>query len=118
VSMKKWKFRIRHIIESIERAQSFIQGMTLDTFRNDEKTAYAIITCFANIGEAAKLVPEPIKDAHPEIPWAQMTRMRNILVHEYDRIDLEVVWRTVEEDLASLVPRLLHVLETHPESEK
>lgn len=118
MSMKRWKFRIRHIIENIERAQTFIQGMTFDAFRNDEKTVYAIVTCFANIGEAAKLVPQTIKDAHPEIPWAQMTRMRNILVHEYDRVDLETVWRTVEEDLVSLVPRLLHMLEACPESEK
>ncbi len=107
---RDWAFRVRHIIENIERAQGFVRGMSYQVFCEDEKTAFAAVTCFSIIGEAAKLVPPKVKSAYPEIPWGQMIRMRNVLVHEYDRIDMEVVWSTIKEDLPSVLPKLKEVL--------
>ncbi len=108
---RDWAFRIRHIIENIERVQGFVHGMSYEAFCADEKTAFAVVTCFSIIGEAARLVPQEVKRAHPEIPWNQMTRMRNVLVHEYERIDLEIVWGTSKEDLPAVLPKLKGVLD-------
>lgn len=110
---KNWAFRVHHLIENIERVQGFVRGMSYEAFCGDEKTIFAAITCFSIIGEAAKLVPPEIKNAHDEIPWSQMTRMRNVLVHEYDHIDMEVVWSTIKEDLPSVLPKLKQLLDQH-----
>ena len=107
----QWKFRVRHIIENIQRVDSFVQGMSCERFCADERTVFAVVTCFSIIGEAARLVPKTIKDAYPEVPWSQMTRMRNVLVHEYDRIDLGMVWSTITDDLPGLTKKLQRVLE-------
>jgi uncharacterized protein with HEPN domain len=110
---RDWRDRIRHIIENIERVQGFIQGMSCESFCADEKTSFAVVTCFSIIGEAARLVPQQVKETHSDIPWNQMTRMRNLLVHEYERIDPQILWRTVNEDLAQLLPKIRALFESH-----
>ena len=105
-----WKFRIRHVIENIERIQGFVRGMSYSAFCEDEKTVYAVVCAFSVIGEAARLVPEEVKKSYPKVPWNSMTRMRNALVHEYDRIDLQIVWGTIHEDLPLVVPLLEKIL--------
>ncbi len=62
------------------------------------------------IGEAARSLSETLRQSHPEVPWAQIGAMRNILVHEYFDVDLEEVWVTVERDLPSLKGTLQHIL--------
>ena len=70
---------------------------------------------FTIIGEAARQIPLDIQRKHPEIPWALMQGMRNILVHEYDAVKLEVVWRTIQQDLASLAGPLQRLVQEEPE---
>ena len=68
------------------------------------------------IGEAAQRLSPELRDAHPEVPWAQIAAMRNILVHAYFRIDLEEVWSVVSRDLPVLQPQIKAILdELHPE---
>jgi uncharacterized protein with HEPN domain len=55
------------------------------------------------VGEAAKRMSDEFKAAHPDIPWRQMAGMRDILVHAYDHVDLDEVWRVVAEDLKELI---------------
>ncbi len=108
---KDWAFRVRHLVENIERVQGFVRGMSYEAFSADAKTVFAAVTCFSIIGEAAKLIPPEVKTAHDEIPWSQMTRMRNVLVHEYDRVDTEIVWSTIKADLPSVLPKLRQLLD-------
>ncbi|MBI4558273.1 MAG: DUF86 domain-containing protein [Candidatus Hydrogenedentes bacterium] len=102
-------------MDNIARIEVFIRGMTYATFCADDKTAFVVVTCFSIIGEAARLIPEDIKSAHPNVPWNQMIRMRNVLVHEYDKIDLEIVWSTATKDLPVVLPKLKAVLEASVE---
>ena len=76
--------------------------MDYDTWKNDRKTIDAVIRNLEIIGEAATHVPSDQQDKYQEIPWLQMKGMRNILVHEYFGIDVEVLWKTIEEDLPLL----------------
>lgn len=108
---EKWKFRLRHILESMEKIQRYTAGMTFDSFRTDEKTVDAVINNLLIIGEAARHIPEAVQATSTEIPWPLMRGMRNVLVHEYDRINLPVVWKTVQDDLPPLAPLLRKVLE-------
>lgn len=108
---KKWKFRLRHIIESIERIEEYTQGMSYEDFRRDQKTIDAVVRNFMIIGEAARIVTEYVKDKYPDVPWQIMSGMRNILVHEYDRVEVEVIWDTIRTDLPTVVEPLQKIID-------
>lgn len=108
---KKWKFRLRHILEAIERIEEYTHGMDCDDFRGDQKTIDAVVRNFLIIGEAARLVIEHVQETYPDIPWQVMSDMRNVLVHEYERVKAEVIWDTIRTDLPALVPLLRKVLD-------
>lgn len=67
------------------------------------------------IGEAARRVSEPFRDAHPEIPWKHIIGNRNVLAHNYDDIVQEVLWTTATRDVPRLAVALLALLPTQPE---
>ncbi|MDO8636299.1 MAG: DUF86 domain-containing protein [Dehalococcoidia bacterium] len=109
---RKWKFRLRHIIEAIGRISSYIWGMNFEQFKADPKTVDAVIRNFLIIGEAARHIPPEVERDHTQAPWGRMRAMRNILVHEYESIDLKIVWDTAKSDLPLVVPLLQAVLES------
>jgi uncharacterized protein with HEPN domain len=89
-------------------ARHFTAGMTKGQFLSDRKCQFAVIRCIEVIGEAAKRLSQDARERFPQIPWSQMARMRDLLIHAYDRIVLDEVWTTVRTDL----PTLISVLET------
>ena len=90
------------ISESILKIRTFIQDFTYEEFCEDEKTQYAVIRALEIIGEAAKQIPEAVTNHYSSIPWQDIIRMRDKLIHHYFGIDLEVVWNTLNEDLNNL----------------
>jgi uncharacterized protein with HEPN domain len=98
------------MLENAELALNFIQGMDYDEFFEDEKSKYAVMRALEVIGEAARQVPETVRDSNPEIPWREITGMRNKLMHEYFGANMKVVWRTVQEDLPTIIPLLKKML--------
>ncbi len=81
------------MLENAEKALSFVEGLDYDGFCKDDKAMYAVIRAFEIIGEAARQIPEDVRDANPEIPWREITGMRNKLTHEYFGVNTKVVWR-------------------------
>ncbi|BDG59752.1 hypothetical protein caldi_08420 [Caldinitratiruptor microaerophilus] len=77
----------------------------------------AVVHCIQITGEAARNVSADFRQAHPEIPWADMIGMRNRVVHEYLGVDLDVVWSTVRTDLPRLVRVIDRLLQPGPELE-
>lgn len=101
---------LRDMLENAEKALSFVEGMDYDDFCNDDKAMYAVIRAFEIIGEAARQVPEKIREANPKIQWREIAGMRNKLTHEYFGVNTKVVWRTIEEDLPVIIPVLKKIL--------
>jgi uncharacterized protein with HEPN domain len=98
------------ILESIDKIEEFTKGLTLVRFSVDEKTQLAVVKSLEIIGEAVKKIPFSLKKKHPDIPWRQISGMRDKLVHEYFGINIKVVWKTVVEDIPPLKPLLSRVL--------
>ena len=80
-------------------------------FAADERTIDAVVRNLIVIGEAAGHVPEDVVAASPQIPWARMRGMRDLAVHEYFGIDVNVLWDTVTVNLPALLPLLRELLE-------
>jgi uncharacterized protein with HEPN domain len=83
------------MLENAEKALSFVKGLDYEGFRKDDKAMYAVIRAFEIIGEAARQIPEDIREKNPDIQWREIAAMRNKLTHEYFGVNTEVVWRTV-----------------------
>ena len=97
---------LNDILSAAEKAIEFINGMSPSDLESDEKTEYAVIKALEIVGEAARRVPDSFRDSHPQIPWREMSGMRDKLVHDYFGVNLEVVWKTIHEDLPPLVATL------------
>jgi len=104
-----WDY-VMDIAESIEDVQVFVRGYSFDDFNRDKKTIYAVVRAIEVIGEAAKNIPEFIKNKYPNIPWKDMAGMRDKLIHAYFGVDLEVLWKTVQQDLPLLKEMISEIL--------
>ena len=71
-------------------------------FLNDKKTVRATIRSLEIIGEAVKKLPKEITDNYPEIPWRSIAAMRDILIHEYFGVNMNLVWNTIQKELLPL----------------
>jgi uncharacterized protein with HEPN domain len=104
---RSWEFRIDDIIEAIDKIERYTHGIDFASWQNDEKTVDAVIRNLEVIGEASSHLPSEVQEQYEDVPWDMMKGIRNILAHEYFGVDLEIVWKTVKEDLPILKKRLL-----------
>ncbi len=93
--------RLQHILEAIERIESYTKSGS-ETFFTNSMVQDAVVRNIQIIGEASRALSDEFKAAHPEIPWREIAGSRNMLVHEYFRVDLEIVWTDVQAGLARL----------------
>ena len=101
---------IRDILDALDKVTIFIQDVDWQAFKNDEKTQFAVVRALEIMGEAAKKVPEPLRHRFPDVPWKNLAGMRDKLIHDYFGISLEVVWRTVNDDIPIIRPALVAML--------
>jgi uncharacterized protein with HEPN domain len=101
---------LEDIVSAARKAQAFVAGMSYEAFATDEKTAFAVVRALEIIGEAAKRVPQDVRDKCPQTPWRSMSGIRDKLIHDYISVNLEIVWKTVAEDLPVLLPQIESLL--------
>ena len=95
---------VQDIYDAMEAAENFVAGLTLDDFREDVKTQYAVIRALDIIGEASKNVPDDVRRKYPSVPWKDLAGIRDKLIHAYFGVDLEVVWLSVKEGIPEAKP--------------
>lgn len=102
--------RLRHILDAVGRIRRYVAGMDRQAFLADEKTQDAVIRQFEIIGEACKQLRPETRSIHGSVPWPKIAGMRDVLIHEYFGVDLEIVWDTVEHSLANLEQAISAIL--------
>ena len=108
---RDWRFRVRDILDAVRAIERYTEGMTFEEFAADARTIDAVVRNLMTIGESTRWIPEPIKDAHREVPWRTLRGVRNVVVHEYFGVDSEILWETVRSDLPPLAPKLEAMLQ-------
>lgn len=99
------------IHDAIEKIYGFVDSMSFEIFSQDAKTIDAVVRNIEVIGEAARHIPEPLRLAYPTVPWKQVVGARDKVVHEYFGIDLEVIWKTIQDDLPILKQEIDRMME-------
>lgn len=100
--MKDEKVYLKHIMLSIETIERYIKGVTKSRFLMESMISDAVIRQIEIIGEAAKHVSEDTKKKSSQIPWKDITGMRDKLIHAYFGVDKEAVWDTAKRDISAL----------------
>ncbi len=84
--------------------------MALAEFRGDEKTVDAVVRNLEIIGEAVKQLPDAVRSQDPEVEWQKVAGLRDLLIHAYSRVDLDIVWDIVANKLPTFVERVRALL--------
>ena len=110
---RDYRVYVDDIIGAIEKIQRFTVGLDRETFSQDEKTFDAVIRNLEVIGEAIKKIPEDVRTCYPLVEWKKIACVRDILVHEYFGIDVEIVWDILQNKLAPLEIQMRQILADH-----
>ncbi|MEX0269379.1 DUF86 domain-containing protein [Leptolyngbyaceae cyanobacterium UHCC 1019] len=108
--MRSDRERLQDTLEAINQIERYaIQGQA--EFLQDELIQIWIVHHLQIIGESSNSLSDALVDQHSEVPWAAIVEFRNILVHEYFRVNLEIVWKIVEQDLPNLKVNIETILQ-------
>ena len=99
--MRDTSERLRDIQEAITRITKYTDAGRQSFDQNDLVQTW-VVHNLEIIGEASRSIPQEYKDKHPTIEWARISRMRNVLIHIYFGVDMDIVWEVVERDLPIL----------------
>ncbi len=102
---------IKHILESIEKIESYAVNLTKERLIKDTRVQDAIIRRIEVIGEAAKNLPNDFKKRHPEVEWSEIIRTRDKITHHYFGVDLNIVWDIIKKDLPDLKKKVKIIIE-------
>lgn len=98
--------RLRHIVEAAREAIGFAAGHARDDLDENRQLQLSLVKLVEIVGEAAGRLSPETQALAPDLPWPKMVSMRNRLIHDYFRVDLDVVWDTVMLDLPALLPQI------------
>ena len=97
---------VTDILEAARLIQSYVEGIDRETFESDIMRQDAVCRRFEIIGEATKRISDEFRNHHTEIPWQVMAGMRDVLIHDYDKVNPARVWGTAVKDVPPLIAQL------------
>lgn len=103
---KRWRWRVFDLLDAIDRIAAYTSALSLTTFLADERTRDAVLRNLARLGETTKFIPQSVQDRTPQVPWAYLRDIRNVVSHDYFGIDPALVWHTARTELPALRPSL------------
>lgn len=98
---------IEKMITLIEKVQTYCLNLNYDSFSQDNMLIEACVFNISQLGEISNKIDDKFEQAHPEIPWRQLYGLRNRIVHDYEGVNLKLVWEIIESDLPYLKKQLL-----------
>ncbi len=94
------------LLSYTEKIIGYCEGLDYGSFSVDSKLVEACVFNLSQMGELANRVDDEFADEHPEIPWRYIYGLRNRIVHDYEGVNLKLIWEIIQEDLPSLSEKL------------
>lgn len=107
---REFELRIQDILSEITVVEEIVAGLNFETFTRNRQASRAVLYSLAVIGEAVASAIADLETTDPTLPWHQIRGMRNAVIHEYFRVDLAVIWETIQSDLPILKASLKQIL--------
>ncbi|MCB9076710.1 MAG: DUF86 domain-containing protein [Anaerolineaceae bacterium] len=103
--------RLHHMLDAANEALAFAEDNTRIDLDSNRMLTLSLVKCIEIIGEAAVNISKDSREALPQIPWSNIVGMRNRLIHAYFSINLDIIWKTVQENLPDLVQELEKIVD-------
>lgn len=102
------------IVECCEDIEGYLAGSMKESFLEDTKTQDAVVRRLEIIGEAVRRLPLPLREKYTDVPWREVSGMRDVLIHGYFSINVERVWETAQNDVPKLKEQVEKILKENP----
>ncbi len=106
---REFGLRIQDMLTEIIVIENTVQGLTLETFSQNQQAIRVVLYSLAVIGEAVARAIDQLEEADSKVPWGQIKGMRNMVIHEYFRVDVVMIWETTQVDIPMLKQSLLQI---------
>ena len=112
---KSDRVRLLHMVDAAKKAVAAVSKIKRADLNSEEILAMGLVRYLEIIGEASKTISKSIRDDNPDIPWAQIARTRDRLIHGYFDVDLDIVWNILTKNLPVLIDQLNELIKNLPE---
>ena len=107
---RDYRVYLDDILEATAKISDYTAGLTLGELKGDSKTLDAVVRNLEVIGEAAKKVPAEVRSSYQDVAWKKIAGLRDILIHEYFGIDVNIIWDIIQNKLPSLEREVKKIL--------
>ncbi|MFQ5887505.1 MAG: DUF86 domain-containing protein [Candidatus Hydrothermarchaeales archaeon] len=115
---REYKAYLKDVLGAIKKIERYTENLSIDGFAEDELIQDGVVRNLEIIGEAVKSIPDDIKIRNPEIEWKKIAGLRDILIHAYFGIDIEVVWDIIKNKIPGMKKKSLELLLEMEDAEK
>ncbi|MEB3290690.1 MAG: DUF86 domain-containing protein [Leptolyngbya sp.] len=105
------------ILTAIQQTLKYIQSVDRERLQQDDEKQAAILYRLIIIGEATKRLSGNLRQQFPEVPWKQMAGLRDVVIHDYDELDFDILWNVVYVNLPDILPKIQKILDMHESEE-